>query len=122
MFRINHFWFFLTLSILTGSGSVHCEEESVKQVTNDEVGEVWHSFTLDNDLFVGNDSGYTNGLYFSTFDLDEGKDSWPDPGLLLGPLMGSMPARDDTLGAVSSFTIGQTMNTPSDITIEIPAG
>ena len=28
----------------------------------------WYTFTMDNDVFVGVDAGYTNGMYFSWYD------------------------------------------------------
>lgn len=78
----------------------------------------WSSLTLDNDLFLGNDSGYTNGLYISFLDVDNST-SAPTPPWLTKILAWSLPER--TLGAYNSYTVGQTMLTPSDITVEIPS-
>lgn len=78
----------------------------------------WSSYTMDNDLFVGNDSGYTNGLYVSLYDTDNST-SPPTPQWLTKILAWSLPEK--TLGAYNSYTVGQTMLTPSDITVEIPS-
>ncbi|QLE98172.1 lipid A deacylase LpxR family protein [Neptunomonas phycophila] len=79
----------------------------------------WVSVTLDNDLFVGNDNGYTNGLYVSFFDVGDASSQLPDYDFWVTPLMWSMP-KNGTLGAVNSYMIGQTMSTPSDINIVVP--
>ncbi len=81
----------------------------------------WISYTIDNDLFLGNgnDSGYTNGMYFSLYELDE-EGVQPQPSWMLQPLLWSLPAQQP-VGAVNSYTIGQTINTPEDITIEVPS-
>lgn len=79
----------------------------------------WISFTLDNDLFVGNDNGYTNGFYVSFFDVGETDDKIPSNGYLVSPLMWSMPKKE-VKGAVNAYMVGQTMSTPSDIRIVVP--
>jgi len=79
----------------------------------------WISYTLDNDLFLGNDSGYTNGLFVSLYDLDE-EGEQPSPSWILSPLLWSLPEQQPA-GAINSYTLGQTMITPEDITIEIPS-
>ena len=53
----------------------------------------WISFTLDNDTFVGNDNGYTNGIFVTWWDGPEGKEK-SEPGYLARLMMWSMP--DDT--------------------------
>ncbi len=78
----------------------------------------WVSYTLDNDLFLGNDGGYTNGFYVSLYDIEEA-DAQPTPSWLLKPLLWSLSEKKP-LGAVNSYTIGQVMSTPDDITIEYP--
>ena len=79
----------------------------------------WVSITLDNDLFIGNDSGYTNGLYLSFFDAGDTQSSLPENDFWVKPLMWSMP-NHNIQGAVNAYMVGQTMSTPSDITIEVP--
>jgi hypothetical protein len=80
----------------------------------------WWSFTFDNDIFVGTDDGYTNGLYLSWYDTEE--NSRPKPGILASWMMWAMPDAGNrspvTETAVRS--IGQTMITPEDITLEDP--
>ena len=78
----------------------------------------WYSLTIDNDLFVGSDNGYTNGIYFSWFDTPEGKDA--EPGLLASAMLWSLPERVGDTQSVSVRTVGQTMVTPDDITLEDP--
>jgi len=82
----------------------------------------WISTTLDNDLFLSNDNGYTNGLYVSVYDLldEDEKDKQPLPSWMLKPLLWSLSAQQP-LAAVNSYTIGQTMITPDDITVEVPS-
>ncbi len=77
------------------------------------------SVTMDNDLFVGNDSGYTNGLYVSFFDVGELSAEMPEHDFWVSPLMWSMPSKK--INAINSYLVGQTLNTPSDITIAEPA-
>jgi hypothetical protein len=81
----------------------------------------WVSVTLDNDLFLGNDSGYTNGIYFSAFDVGTRESAnMPKPDIWVQPLKWSMD-RDNVSAAVNAYTFGQTMNTPNDITVKNPA-
>ncbi len=79
----------------------------------------WMSVTLDNDLFVGNDNGYSNGLYVSLFDTGDSSEELPSHDFWVLPLMWSMPDEKPE-GAVNAYMIGQTMNTPSDINIIVP--
>ena len=78
----------------------------------------WIPYSIDNDLFLGNDSGYTNGIYVSLYDLDRGGEQ-PSPSWMLRLLLWSLPVQHPA-GAVNSYTIGQTMITPQGITIEAP--
>ena len=57
----------LTVSALASSGSALAEVD-------------WVSVTTDNDAFVGNDNGYTNGIFVSWIDTPEGKKA--EPGFL----------------------------------------
>ncbi len=79
----------------------------------------WASATLDNDLFIGDDSGYTNGFFLSLYEVDQEDGTMPEHDFWVAPLMWSMPQNDRTF-AVNSYSIGQTMATPSDISVENP--
>lgn len=81
-------------------------------------GERWASITLDNDLFVGNDSGYSNGIYFSAYDTSDEAQNIPDPDFWVKPLLWSLPD-SSPLAAVNAYTVGQTMSTPQDITTSV---
>lgn len=80
--------------------------------------ESWFSLTFDNDFFVGNDSGYTNGLTFSRFDVAPGADKLKK-GFLLKPLAWTLP-KGKTSFSVNGYTLGQLMSTPSDISVSVP--
>ncbi|RLA30412.1 MAG: hypothetical protein DRR15_14835 [Gammaproteobacteria bacterium] len=78
----------------------------------------WSSVTIDNDLFVGNDNGYTSGIYYSWFDTPD--NNKPEPGLLARAMMWSISGRGPAAIEVSVKTIGQSVVTPDDITLEDP--
>ena len=82
------------------------------------------SITLDNDLFVQKDDGYTNGIYVALyesggFDGTRFTDDRPEPSFWVKPMLWSMPERK-TGGAVNAYNLGQSMFTPDDITEEVP--
>ncbi len=77
----------------------------------------WHSFTIDNDLFVGNDNGYTNGLFYSLYETDNNQEITPSK--LLKPLLWTLEDINSTT-SFNAHTFGQIMATPSDITLENP--
>jgi lipid A 3-O-deacylase len=78
----------------------------------------WKSVTFDNDLFRGSDNGYTNGLYYSWIDINpDEKNIWTN--FLTKPFNFSLP-NERSVVKTSGYTLGQTMITPSDITIENP--
>ena len=79
----------------------------------------WRAFTVDNDIFVGNDSGYSNGFYYSWISPVMGNERREAP-ILVTPLLWSLDDQVQRASVISS-TIGQTLNTPEDITIEDPA-
>jgi lipid A 3-O-deacylase len=95
----------LTLSALISSGSALAEVE-------------WVSVTVDNDAFVGNDNGYTNGLYVSWYDGPEGKKA--EPGFLAYAMLWSLPDSSSSTTDFNIGTIGQTMTTPDDIEKDPP--
>jgi hypothetical protein len=78
----------------------------------------WMLFTLDNDTFVGNDNGYTNGIYVSWLDSPEGKPA--EIGFLARAMRWSLPDNGSSGTEFSIGTIGQTMITPDDITEDPP--
>ena len=80
----------------------------------------WVSITIDNDAFVGNDSGYSNGLFISFFDISDNIKQLPQHDFLVTPLMWSMPAKNIT-SSVNAYSFGQSLNTPSDIKIANPS-
>jgi len=90
---------------------------SLATAANAEIN--WISVTLDNDLFVNSDNGYTNGLYVSLYDTGTIPNELPSHDFWVEPLMWSMQ-KDNIKGVINAYTIGQTMNTPSDINIIDP--
>ena len=78
----------------------------------------WRSLTLDNDLFIGKDDGYTNGIYIAQHAVGENKNI-PSHGFPLRPFSRFIDV-DAASFAVNTYTLGQTMVTPDDITAEIP--
>ena len=80
----------------------------------------WASVTLDNDLFIGHDSGYTNGLYLSLYDTgDQQQNATATPDLWVKPLLWSM-AEENVIFTVNSYMLGHTMMTPRDISLSDP--
>lgn len=82
----------------------------------------WFAGTLDNDLFLGNDNGYTNGIFLSAFEAGRKNtpdNPMPDNHFWVAPLMWSMPEHK-LEGTLNAYTIGQIMSTPSDIRIAVP--
>lgn len=77
------------------------------------------AITVDNDLFVGNDDGYTNGFYLTLLDRSDESGYIPDADFWVAPLGWSLPMAD-VRRAVNVYSVGQTMLSPSDITIAVP--
>ena len=73
------------------------------------------SATLDNDVFVGKDNGYTNGIYFSFYSV-AGR---LKPSFLVSPLLWSIP-NGRIYNMINVNSIGQTLTTAEDITQENP--
>ena len=83
--------------------------------TNPAMAEAeWVSFTMDNDTFVGNDNGYTNGMFFAWWDGPGGEEK-AKAGFLARAMLWSLPDGDSTATDVDIGTIGQLMITPDDI-------
>ena len=78
----------------------------------------WSSLTIDNDLFVGNDNGYTSGIYYSWYDTPDNNKA--EIGFLARAMRWSLTDRYPAKAEVSIRTIGQTMVTPDDIKLEDP--
>lgn len=70
------------------------------------------TITLDNDLFIASDDGYTNGIYGSWYYFGRGNEQ-PESSLLVWPLKWSMPNTDSDL-SVNAYSVGQSMFTPND--------
>ncbi|MBM6549521.1 lipid A deacylase LpxR family protein [Marinomonas ostreistagni] len=82
------------------------------------------SGTLDNDSFVGEDTGYTNGVSLALYEYgglnpNNPDEATPEETFWVTPLMWSMP-RSNHGGAINAYSIGQSMFTPDDITVENP--
>ena len=84
----------------------------------------WMSVTIDNDVFIGNDSGYTNGLFVSWYNVGTGDNQnkrFERPSVLVRPLIWTLPlSTSKTRVTVNAYTIGQIMVTPKDITNSSP--
>jgi len=78
----------------------------------------WYSFTMDNDTFVGNDNGYTNGMFFTWIDTPD--NNKPEVGFLARAMKWSLPDDDSSALEFDIKTIGQTMITPDDIDEDPP--
>lgn len=79
----------------------------------------WMSATLDNDFFVYEDNGYTNGLYVSWYDVRDSETSDHSPDFWVKPLIWSMPS-GVVKSSASIYGFGQTINTADDIEIPNP--
>ena len=78
----------------------------------------WISVTTDNDAFVGNDNGYTNGIFVSWYDGLEGEKA--EPGFLARAMLWSLPDSSSSTLDIDIGTIGQIMSTPDDIEKDPP--
>ncbi len=78
----------------------------------------WVAVTTDNDTFIGNDNGYTNGLFVTWIDTPEGEKA--EPGFLARAMLWSLPDSSSSTNDFSLGTIGQTMLTPDDIEKDPP--
>ncbi len=87
-------------------------------LANNVIAADYASFTFDNDIFVGSDDGYTNGLFVSLYYFGDENYSLK-PRWLLKPVAWTLPR---TLGnaTASIYTFGQAMVTPEDIETESP--
>lgn len=73
----------------------------------------YFSLTWDNDLFIGNDSGYTNGLFLSWIAIADDEHGQLLP-ILVKPLAWSIDLAE-TRQSLTTHTFGQTMVTPENI-------
>ena len=96
----------LVLSILAWANLVQAEID-------------WVSVTMDNDSFIGNDDGYTNGFFVSTFDSPEGENI-AEIGWLARAMSWSLLDSNSSVVKFDIKTIGQSMITPSDIEQDPP--
>jgi lipid A 3-O-deacylase len=95
----------LSLCSITNPGSVLAEAD-------------WSSITVEIDFFVGNDYGYTSGIFYSWYDTADNNKA--EIGFLARAMKWSLTNRDPALAEVSIKTIGQSIVTPDDITLEDP--
>lgn len=95
----------LALCCVTGSNLAQAEAD-------------WFSYTMDNDSFIGNDNGYTNGMYLTWIDTPD--NDKPEVGFLARAMMWSMPDGDSSALEFAIKTFGQTMITPDDIEEDPP--
>ena len=86
----------------------------------------WVAVSLDNDIFVGTDEGYTNGLFASWYKIaatqsnqQPSQQQFLQPGWLVKLLQWSLGDQQAAI-TVNSYTLGQVMVTPEDITAENP--
>lgn len=77
--------------------------------------EKWFSFSFDNDIFVGSDGGYTNGLYFSWYELPKSTDQVPKTQPWYYRVQRYLTHAGDSGLEALTWSFGQTMITPSDI-------
>ena len=96
----------------------HADEDEGILFPNRDPGRAW-TLTFENDIFAATDGGYTNGLAFSiTHGPYEsfGESSMPDWLLHLvdKTYMAKLPERQRAI----AYTFGQSMHTPSDITVK----
>ena len=80
----------------------------------------WQTLTIDNDLFVGNDDGYTNGLFFSNYEIQANHHKVELPEWIVPFALVSETNTDDYSTKVYAQTIGQIMMTPQDINVANP--
>ena len=83
--------------------------------------ERWMSATLDNDFFVNEDNGYTNGIFVSFYDVYDDPKAISEPDFWVTPLLWSMPSQNDVFGAINVYSFGQTLTTPYDISEVTPS-
>lgn len=81
----------------------------------------WWTFTFDNDVFVGRDQGYTNGLFLARHEGSANTvyNPSPKPGWLSSGMTWSLPS-SAPLFTLNSYTLGQMMVTPQDLSRETP--
>lgn len=75
----------------------------------------WFSFTWDNDLFVGSDGGYTNGIYLSWYDASGSANNLQQSVPWYYRLQTGLVGTGKIVNSVRTHSVGQTMATPSDI-------
>jgi hypothetical protein len=79
----------------------------------------WASVTMDNDVLVKSDNGYTSGFYGSWYELGRGSFRKSEPSLLVSPLLWSL-SDNRPLYTINASAIGQMIVTPEDTKSETP--
>jgi len=95
----------LSLCAIAGPGSVLAEVD-------------WSAVTIDNDSFLGNDNGYSSGVYYSWYDTPENNKA--EIGSLARAMKWSLSDRGPATAEFSIKSIGQAIVTPDDITLVDP--
>jgi lipid A 3-O-deacylase len=80
----------------------------------------WLSFTWDNDIFLGEDDGYTNGGFWTWFNTGRRDGTQPQPIWFIKPLLWNMSEDEEPVWTVNTHTFGHMMVTPEDITRSTP--
>ncbi|NVJ61916.1 MAG: lipid A deacylase LpxR family protein [Gammaproteobacteria bacterium] len=102
--KTHYFTFYLILLILV------CNSANSSEAIQDK--QHWFSLTLDNDIFIGSDSGYTNGLYLSFYESSNtNKLEMP---VLTRWMKSSLKEANPRL-SYNATTFGQVIVTPSNI-------
>lgn len=105
-FRLSALW---VLFLVSGLSAANLRAEV------DWAGFYWH-----NDAFLGVDGGgYTNGAFFSLYDVSSLGADYKTP-LLLRPLLGRLISDTNNQWEMTAYTLGQMMVTPKDIKIADP--
>lgn len=83
------------------------------------MGDNFILITMDNDVLLAKDEGYTNGLFFSWLELGIRSQLHPKASKLLYPIEWTL-LKKKSIAKVNTHTIGQIMITPKDISRENP--
>lgn len=102
-------WLFLTLPAGVGAAPLTAGDTNTSEI---EETRQWASLTFDNDYFVGNDSGYSNGLYVSFYEAQDGD---AIPMAYLTRWLGWSVGDGKVSKTINASVFGQIMVTPSDI-------
>lgn len=100
-------------------GAVFLASLSSSVFADDPQGSRWFSISFDNDIFVGTDGGYTNGLYASWFYIPDRPQSTQELPWYFW-LQSKLTDTTENAQQVQIHNISQTMVTPTDIGLVVP--